>query len=116
MWISFMQYALKDVPQTQMEMPTGLVPVIMTSTTLEQPPSKDLAFTENADTVMNQLAPVVPDGEATEARATSDAIPISPMAPPTLPSTVPATVTPTPLKSIQPPAPVEERSFRARRG
>lgn len=116
MWINFMQYALRDVPQTQMEMPTGLVPVIMTSTSADQPPSKDLAFTENADAVMNQLAPVAPDGEATEARATADSIPITPMTPPALPPAVPVTVTPTPLKSIQPPAPVEERSFRARRG
>lgn len=103
MWIDFMQHALNGVPESVMEVPKGVVPVVITSSSADRPPTKDFAFDENASSVLNELAPVDSDTEASEAK-----IP-HPAAPPQPPSQGPR---PALGRPTQAPAPVEERSFR----
>jgi penicillin-binding protein 1A len=88
-WISYMQTALKGVPESFMTVPDGLVPVTITA----EPNAKvvrELVYRENADAV-----PVAPDSEHA--------------------GTAPDTPVPAPSTGTTP-APVEERPIIERRG
>ena len=95
MWISYMQHALKGLPEMQMALPEGLVPVTVASDSADRPPVREMVYKENADAA---AAPPLRDGPGHSAES------------------VPSPAVPPPATAPSAPAPVEERSFAERRG